>query len=878
MRKSTGFAKPRLPPCTLSTTLDVGDCIAAAQAAEQGFDFELAADLWLAAVHASRGGQAIEQLSEYAAFLVERCGQLDTCAAWLDDEAFGPPAEWKSATARRLWSLIGSAAAQTDHRRSAAIDTALLAAGDGHAATRTALRWMATGDRDRAMQLLTSHETALPPQGQALVQKLRTERHTQVLSALQPLADAVARGDVYAGRTQLALLRTTHGALTAYERLAAKLTELQLAQAAAGLRQAVDEALAANDVDAAHSAAEQLAGLEGATDADKRWLAHVALQVQGRDRERLLQGARSGDPLQALTALAQWVDLHGVRTPIPFAGASDPMHPAWLAVCEAHAADKTAPLAERLPALQALIELRAALAASAQAHDLHLLLSRLPQLWQAAPSLKLARQQVAAHHHAERAADLAALVEAVRLHLALGHWEQAAAALQAAGQRDGPATAAVRALHTELGAAKQQAQRTQRLTTDFAAALDAKQWFVARSLLADLRPVLSASALAELQEQWHQQAAPLLTARPMPPGLQKLDPLQGFAAGIVGDRLIVVQGDMWLSVVLATMGLQPFALPAACKLAVGDGARLGSGSPASVARLLGVVDGALVAIEQSPQQAPMATAVCQWVPTLRGDDRLLGAALDAGADTLCLLTAHSSRSGHSHWLQLAAASLEAVAHRRTVPTLWSLTAVIDSGGQALVTTQLAARQKGAFAVAVVDAQGDPVHQWSTRQLSEELDIGRVDCAWGWPQEDRIFASFSVVDPFNPDQLSQAPALLVLRGERVVFCSSDLRRRFFPMARLTVDHAWALDRAAGRLWFAALPLDNPKEDALLLGVHAKTLRADDPVPLTGVARVHKVLPVAEGVVLICRMHAGHWALLRATVQGSEIAVTAHRLPL
>ena len=878
MRKTTGFAKPRLPPCTLTTTLDAGDCVAAAQAAELGFDFELAADLWLAAVHGSRGGQALELLGEYAAFLVERCGQLDTCAAWLDDEAFGPPAEWKSATARRLWSLIGSAAAQTEHRRSAAIDTALLAAGDGHAATRTALRSLAAGDLDRALQLLSGPEIALPPQGQALLQKLRSERHAQVLSALQPLADAVARGDLYAGRTQLALLRTTHSATAAYERLAAKLTELHLAQTAAGLRQAVDEALAANDVDAAHSAAGQLANLDGATDADKRWLAHVALQVQGRDRERLLRSARSGDPLQALMALAQWVDLHGVRAQIPFAAASDPLQPAWLAVCEAHAADKTVPLTERLPALQALIELRAALASSVQAHDLHQLLSRLPQQWQAAPSLKLARQQVAAHHQAERSADLAALAEAVRLQFTLGHWEEAAAALQAAGQRHGPATAAVRALHTELGAAKQQAQRIQRLTSDFAAALDAKQWFVARSLLTDLRPVLSASALAVVQEQWHHQAAPLLTARPMPPGLQKLDPQQGFAAGIVGDRLIVVQGDMWLSVVLATMGLQPFALPAACKLAVGDGARIGSGTAATVARLLGVVDGALVAIEQSPQQAPMATAVCQWVPTLRGDDRLLGAALDAGADTLCLLTANSSRAGHSHWLQLAAASLEAVAHRRTVPTLWSLTAVIDSGGQALVTTQLAARQKGAYAVAVVDAQGNPVHQWSTRQLSEELDIGRVDCAWGWPQEDRIFASFSVVDPFNPDQLSQAPALLVLRGERVVFCSTDLRRRFFPMARLTVDHAWALDRAAGRLWFAALPLDNPKEDALLLGVHAKTLRADEPVPLAGVARVHKVLPVAEGVVLICRMHAGHWALLRATVQGSEIAVTAHRLPL
>ena len=119
---------------------------------------------------------------------------------------------------------------------------------------------------------------------------------------------------------------------------------------------------------------------------------------------------------------------------------------------------------------------------------------------------------------------------------------------------------------------------------------------------------------------------------------------------------------------------------------------------------------------------------------------------------------------------------------------------------------------------------------------------------------------------------------VLRGGRVIFASSDLRRRFAPADRIAIDHAWTLDPAAGRLWFAALSTDDAAPGAFLLGVDARTLRADKPVALTGVQRVLSLLPTTGGAAALCRQQAGGYALVRAQMTADGLSLTTHKLPL
>ncbi len=879
-RKAGGFVRPRLPAPTLQAPQSAEAGAAAARAAEEAFDFELAADLWLGAAGTASPAEAPLLLADYAEFLVERLGQSDACAGWLDDPGFAPPAEWKSAPLRRLWSLLGTAAAQTGHHRSGELDAALLAAGDGGAVARTAARLVAAGQVDQALAMLETRAPALPQDGVALLGQLRAQSKAAAQAALQPLADAITAKDLDAARMWAAQLAAQWRDHPPYQALCGKVEVLAALAANASRRAAVEGALDAGDLDTAHTVAQQLAHSPHATEADKRWHGHVAGLVASRDRERLTAQCRQTDPDAALAAVAQWVTLHGTRAPGPL-GATDPNLPLWYAACEAHTADKATPLAQRLPALAALVQLRAAVHLAAEPAALLPLLDRMPASWTVAPTVKSARAAVQSQAARDRQAEETAFAELVQDHLDRQDWEQAGALLDAWATEKGAATGVVRGLRNDLLAARQQAQRLQGLRAAFDRAMADRAWFAARAALAELRHALPADQLAPLQADWQAQAGPQLTGRGMPPGLQKLDPQKPFCAAVADNRLTLVQGDMWLSVVLGSLGLQPYALPAEVAVTHAGHARLAAVRNAdgtTRTRLVGVGQTALVAIDHGAPDAPQAVAACPFASALRGDDRIVGTAIDPASPALLVLTAHSQRPGQTHLLQLDPETLEPVGHRRTAPVLSSLTEVAGWPGQALCATQLAARQRGAFALAVLDGKGNPLRTFDTQAISHDLDIWGVQRACGWPQEDRIYASFSVVDPFNPDQATDGPALLVLRGDRVQFCSNDLRRRFFPMQRLTVDRAWTLDRAAGRLWFAALPTDGDGADALLLGVNAKTLRADEPIALPGVQRVLHIGAVNEGAVLVARMHAGHFALLRVVLADGAPAVTVHKLPI
>ncbi|MBM4345862.1 MAG: hypothetical protein FJ100_21020, partial [Deltaproteobacteria bacterium] len=646
------------------------------------------------------------------------------------------------------------------------------------------------------------------------------------------------------------------------------------------LRARIEAALDAGELPTAHAAAIQLAQSPHATEADKRWLGHVAGLLAARDREALAARCRLPDRAQAVTALAQWLTAYGPKAPGPLGGA-DPNLPLWHAVQEAHAADRATALASRVPALLALAELRAAVQAQAEVETLRPILDRLPVAWAAAPTVKAARTAADAQLARDREAEQLAFAELVRDHLDRGAWEEAALALDAWATEKGAATGVVRGLRNALQAARQHAQRVQSLRDQFDRCLADRAWFAARAALGELRHSLPAGQWSPLQAAWQAQAGPQLTGRGMPPGLQKLDPSKPVCAAVIGDRLTMVQGDMWLSVVLPALGLQPFALPGEIAITHASHAQLAAvrGSDGALrTRLVGIGQQGVVAIDHAAPDAPQAVAACPFAAVFRSDDHIVGSAIDPLAPTLHVLTAHSQRAGQSHLLSLDSETLEVVGHRRAVPALASLTEISGWPGHALATTHLAARQRGAFALAVLDSKGAPLRTFDTQAISHDLDLWGVGRAFGWPEQDRVYASFSVVDPFNPDRASDGPSLLVLRGDRVQFCSNELRRRFFPMQRLTVDRAWTLDRAASRLWFAALPIEGEGADAVLLGVNASNLRADDPVALPGVQRVMHIGGVAEGAILVCRMRAGHYALLRVVLAEGGPVVTAHKLPI
>ena len=101
-----------------------------------------------------------------------------------------------------------------------------------------------------------------------------------------------------------------------------------------------------------------------------------------------------------------------------------------------------------------------------------------------------------------------------------------------------------------------------------------------------------------------------------------------------------------------------------------------------------------------------------------------------------------------------------------------------------------------------------------------------------------------------------------------------------MERIIIDHAWTLDPAAGRLWFAALPReDHDGTDAMLLGINARSLRPDAPVALDGVARIIAIDAVSDGAAALCRTHEGRHAVARARIDtGGRISLTIDPLPV
>ena len=841
------------------------------EAAEAAYDFETAREYYLAAALAAAPAQSLEYVERYAAFLVQRFGQFAEVAAWLDDAEFQPPVDVATPTALALCRNLARAALEVGHPRAQPLDAALAALGEPESLLRTAQRLTQRGQDDAARTLLEQHAVKLPPLGAAvqLLERLRAEAAKRSAAALEPVETALAARDAHKARQALEQLRPAWEATAAFLSAQAHVAAAEAQAAASELRRKIEEALDRADLAAAREVARALCALDVAMEGDRHTLAGIQrLERDAALAARVAAVQEAPDEATTLGEMAALFDAFGASAAVPFAGTE--LGALWATVQEAASAG--AALAGRARDLQALQALRVALACGEdeRAQDG---LAALPSDWHKLPAAQKARTIMEGRRDAAVRQAAALGLQAVRDSLQAGAVEQAAQALGALPQPPPSLAAEWKQLRQDIQLARQQQARRQRLESELSEARAKQDFFAARRLLAELAPHLPQERLAQMTGEIDAAAAPALAAKAMPPGMQKLADA-ALITGVGMGRLIVAQDSVWMAINLETGGLQPYALPAAWPLSTEGHARLAEVD--GQIRVTGLSHKRLAVFAQRPGQPPQVLAAAGLADLLRGDDLLVGSAMQPDAPRFCLLSRSSQRPGASTWTRIDAASLAVVDHRRTQPVLASVCGIAGLPDRTLVATTVRERQTGGWAVALADDRGEPLQRFSNEDVGEAI-AGLRD-AVAWPAQDRIYASFSVFDPFEPTKVHAEPSLLVLRGGRVIFASSDLRRRFAPADRIAIDHAWTLDPAAGRLWFAALSTDDAAPGAFLLGVDARTLRADKPVALTGVQRVLSLLPTTGGAAALCRQQAGGYALVRAQMTADGLSLTTHKLPL
>lgn len=499
-----------------------------------------------------------------------------------------------------------------------------------------------------------------------------------------------------------------------------------------------------------------------------------------------------------------------------------------------------------------------------------LLRHALPTKWMHGPTGKHAQELVSGGEEALQNEALTALQEQLRALVRQGQIAAALARVDEAGRQLPNAHAILREMREQLGQLAAEAKKNAQLHEKVLHALHHSDFFTARNGFETLRRSLGDEEAKALELQIESRAGPALTGKMLPPGVQKLKDAPALWA-IAHDRLIVVQDTIWFSVNLATGGLQPCALPEQWPILAGPFCRLEDAG--DHVRLIGLSVGKIIDIEQIPGQVPKIMRGVDLSELLQGDDLLIGAQIPPNGLTWNLLSRNSKAPQSSHLATYVAPAQWVDSRRKTVPTLIHLCGVVGADDLALA---VAAPQSREYAIAVF-AEGMPLYKISAAELDEPIIAFRQAIAW--PEERRIYASYTLRDPFS-DQAVAPPSLLVLREGQVNFVSSDLRKRFAPTEKLEIDAAWTLDAKAGRLWYAAVATEGEQpRDALLLGVQAKNLRPDRPVSLPGMTRILALLAVADGVVAVCRTHTDSYALVRAAMsEQGDLRLTTTKLPL
>lgn len=835
----------------------------AGEAAEEEFDYEAARQLYRAATR--RAGAEIAGFSQrYAAFLVERYGQFEEVAAWLDDPSFDPVAGLTPPEDPALARFVAVAATETNHPRALDLDAMLAEAfGDPDSLARVASRHAEAGDREAAVALLERHQRRLAPDSDAanLLAALRAKGKAETESAMQPAVTAMDGGQLDVAGRLLAELRGEHGKSATFRSLAARLSDLRKQDQVAAIAAEITSLLVADRLADALARANDWQQLDLAG-ADK--VTEIEALIAARERLRAAQSLSTERPgtSDAWSRLLRIAGSIGLEFTAPSDWSDD---------------YATALLARKLGMRSAgasELVVAATLPALAEQGDFVQLSEALNTLGPAAsqlPHAKAAAEVLHKHQRsAQEAVESSALVRA-QTFVSDGDWPAADEIAIEYRAKDVILASRWRELNRAIEEAREVAESAQRLRTILEAAVSAGQWLEAAALLDQFELVADDPDDVQRLGAAIEVGRKGLVAKPVPPfGLKVSD--DPIALGVHGDRLAVVQGTLWLNVNLQTRGLAPFQLPAAYAIAARPTARIKA--KGDVLRLVGVSEGRLVVVEQRSGEKPEVTAVANISELLRGE-KLAAVALEPWAREWHLLSAGSGKKP-GRLVRVDPETLRPISGERHKPSLLGICSV-ENGDGALASTNVEQRIKRGFAMAWLDGGGPPRATWTQEDLAEPVAAPRRAIAW--PEQDRVFVSYSCFDPFEPGATVTQPSLLVLRDGRPVFASSDLRRRFAPIEKITVDHAWTLDAANGRLWFAALPRqDADGEDALLLGVNAMNLRADKPRSIDGVARIIALLPLDDGAAALCRLHDGKLAVARATASGSELQLRVDKLPL
>lgn len=865
--RSHALALPPLLPVQdpALSRASAADASRLASKAEADFDFETAHQAYRQAVRASHGGDARARLLTYAQFLVERYGQFLEVAAWLDTPDFAPEAA-DDAISRDLTLLCARAAAETGHPRLDRLDDVLAPRGDPNALLRVAQRHLGRGDRSAAWAVLEPHRARLLPHSAVgqLAESLHAEHEAALGAALGPAQAALSRRDEAAARAALDAARAQFGSSHRFVAVEAQVQALTAALAAEAMRAELDRLLDLDDLDAALAQADAIAHHPGATDADRATRDSLAARSAQRRRRVAFAAAvdlEPGPQIRALCALHQ-----AERPEVPAA-----LLPLWDVLQLAATVVPVAQLATLHVGVLALAELieaeRLGDHARAEASA-----KRLPAAFDPLAPVVAVAERRAARADAERSARERAIWAQAQRALDDGDPETARELLDTQADLRHPEA---RALREVADAALVRASQARKHRTEFELAVRGGRIFAARRALQALATLDAESAAwaAERAPEIEERRNRELRGAPVPPFNLKL--AEGpTSVGVADGRLIVVAERLWLAINLETRGIAPFQLP--------EGFGFDGALPARIgmlrgrARALGSSNGRLIAIEAETGGRPEVVQGRPLIELTRGEARILSASLDPSADELVMLVQPRGEAMAS-LVRIDADSFEITSSARVKPGLSSVAAVEQVPGEVLAVTTADARRKRHDALLRLDAEA------KTRASFRQDDLGDwiagVRRAIGWPEQDRVYASWTGVDPFDQERITQDPSLLVLRGDRVVFCSAELRRRFAPSAALHVDAAWTLDTANGRLWFAALPRQDAEDrDALLLGVDAKSLRPDRPVPLQGVERILALEPLHDGVVAFCRLQGGGHCLARALRDDGDIALTIDRLPV
>jgi len=591
----------------------------------------------------------------------------------------------------------------------------------------------------------------------------------------------------------------------------------------------------------------------------------VDAEIMAQSRAALAQLAVTTDDDGMLTLL-----IEAARAELPI-DSELPAHcrPWAQVVREALPLAQTRELAASRRAIETLRKLQVAVA-QADIEQARLLRHGLPTKWMHGPTGKRAQELVSGGEEALQNSALTDLQEQLRALVRQGDIAAALAMVDVAGRQLPNAHAILREMREQLGQLAAEAKKNAQLQEKVLRALEKDDFFTARNGFETLRRSLSDADAEALELQIESRAGPALTGKMLPPGVQKLKDAPALWA-IAHDRLIVVQDTIWFSVNLTTGGLQPCALPEQWPILAGPFCRLEDGG--DHVRLIGLSVGKIIDIEQIPGQVPKIMRGADLSELLQGDDLLIGGQIAPNGLTWNLLSRNSKTPQTTNMVTYVADAQMVATRRKTTPTLIHLCGIVGENDMALA---VAAPQSRQYAIAVLE-DGEPLYKISAAELEEPIIAFRQAIAW--PEEQRIFASYTIRDPFS-DQAVAPPSLLVLRQGQVNFVSSDLRKRFAPTEKLEIDAAWTLDAKAGRLWYAALATDGEQpRDALLLGVQAKNLRPDRPVRLPGMMRILALLAVADGVVAVCRTHTDGYALVRAAMgEQGDLRLTTTKLPL